>query len=179
MNVILTISVVHSCFILYEKLPLQFNKSLQLSEGSRTHTMLIDLQPLTWEVPHVLLRTAVHFTQKSSKFIRMQQEISSTGSIPHRINTNCTTATEMKFTHITTQGGHYTNLWGRVEPPSPKCACTHIYSISSVNLHTPSVILMSTQLHHYIWTLTFYNNAHSTTAHTLIIPLLLPSPTLR
>lgn len=42
---ILTVSVVHSCFMLYEMLLLQFIKSLQYTEGNRTD-VLTDLQPL-------------------------------------------------------------------------------------------------------------------------------------
>lgn len=47
---ILVLSVIRSYFMLCEKLHLHFVKSLQPSEGSRTH-MLINLHPLSLEVP--------------------------------------------------------------------------------------------------------------------------------
>lgn len=47
----ITVSVVHSCFILYEKLFLQVIKSLETSEGRRTD-IRINLQPLIGDVPY-------------------------------------------------------------------------------------------------------------------------------
>lgn len=58
----LTVSVVHSCFTLYEKLLLHFINFLQTPEGSRTR-VLMNLQPLIGEALHQRA-TLIHTTHR-------------------------------------------------------------------------------------------------------------------